>query len=450
MHNITFNVYLDLKTMTRCNILLDEFRSDGFSVNEREWKLSRRITDFFVCLKSGLFHMCGEFCDALVSDNIEHMYVCKFTGISSGEVETRTMYDYMLNKNGSDQSVYNETMNPLYEKNVKMLSKQPLLRHISNMSEESIGIENLEDAIRRSDGLASGIFDLSDVISNKAKETIDYKEKHIIVAFVRLLKMFSKERFQLERKNIEDFQNSMGEELDRYATKCRQANTELIATDMYQITRWKRCQEYIIPDLDLDMTTTTDIALQYARKCLILWAIIRTRTALGRSSPNLFTFSDFIFGAMRLFENGLTINLGIDRGPVTIIERDIYLASFPFSHRTNIEKKGFKMKSKKRVAVDNYYEDGEEKKVKYKRKKKQQVTRKGKNSNKMRSDIELAITQSIIRDSIAPESLMLDSMDYGQIDRDIFIPVNNTIKEINKRRKKSKPNPETIVVDDNT
>ena len=89
------------------------------------------------------------------------------------------------------------------------------------------------------------------------------------------------------------------------------------------------------------------------------------------------------------------------------------------------------------------------KEPKHKRKKKQQVTRKGKNSNKMRSDIELAITQSIIRDSIAPEYLMLDSLDYGQIDRDIFIPINNTTRDTNKRRKKSKPNGDIKDVDNN-
>lgn len=172
--------------------------------------------------------------------------------------------------------------------------------------------------------------------------------------------MFSKERFQLEEKNNRNVHINIQEELDRYATKCKQTNSYIIGINIYQIIRWKRVEEYVTPNIQFNIKSVIDLALMYSKKCIILWSIIRLQTKMGKNNPNLFNFNDFIFSAMKLFETGLVINLGIKNESIIIIEKDVFLASFPFSNITNIKKKKFKT-TKVNFNIFNQYDKNDDK-----------------------------------------------------------------------------------------
>lgn len=323
-------------------------------------------------------------------------------------------------------------MNPLF---YKKQEEEP---------EEGPAIENLQDALARSESLSRDIFDGKDVVSKKIKD-MDGKERFLINAYARFLKFFSEERFNLEKKKTEEYQNEMALETARYFTKCKQNRIVPVATEIYRIIRGKRLQEYAIPDLRFDQRTRSSVALVYARKTVCLYHIIMKYTSLGRNNPSLFPPNDFVAGAIEVLENGIEITHPGCSEPVVILEKDDFLRTFPLTHRTSMEKKGYRISlkniNKRRKNEQDPHQ--EEEYGEYGRRKKhksdntiKKVGRKGKNSNRTRTLIEKAIMESVISMETSPEMLKLENVSFDAIDRNIFYNLNSNNHSDPLRKKK--------------
>lgn len=454
MFNIPFEIYVDTKEGINCNVLLDEFKIDGMSIDPKLWKKVKRIEDLYVCLKSGRFHLCGKNCKKLEMNGKDHIYVCKYTGISLGDVEMKHMYDYMQDNSLDDKRLYKSAQN-LAHGNYFSHQNTGIFHHKrKECIEEGPSIEGIDDALMNSDLLSKNMFDKKDVTSKKMKE-MDRKEKFLINTYSSLLKMFSEERFMIEKKGSTDFEDEISEEVQRYLIKCKQNNRIPVGLEIYQLRRSLRTREYQIPQLQLTSDNRSELALSYAKKCVCMWAIVRTRTKLGAECPNLFPINNFLSSALDILENGLKISRGDGMNPIVVIEKDDFLATFlPQSNNTNANKKGYRISlkninSRRKQSIQEAVEDQEYrnedtatdrymyansgiKKKKGKLKQLKRVGRKGKNHSKMRMDIERAITESIVNRDISPEMLKVESLDYENIDRNIFYNIDSCVNNLRR------------------
>lgn len=455
IYNIPFEIYVDTKHGTNCNVLLDDFKIPGMSIDKSSWKMIKRVEELYVCLKSGRFHICGKYCTRLEMNGKDHMYVCKYTGLSHGDVEMKHMYDYMHENSLDDKRLFKSSQN-FNSVNYFAQHNTGIFHHKrKECIEEGPSIDGLDDALMNSELLSTNMFDKKDVTSKKTKD-MDKKEKFLINTYSNILKMFSEERFKLEKTSTTDFEKEIYDEVQRYFNKCKQNHRIPVALEVYQLRRSLRNRDYKMPQLNLNASNRSEIALSYAKKCVCLWAIIRMRTKIGIENPNLFPTNNFLSSALDILENGLKISRGDGRDPIVIIERDDFLGTFlPQSNRTSSEKKGYRISlkninSRRKQSIQDSVEDQEYRnedtandrymntnssirKIKgSKLKSLKRIGRKGKNHNKMRLDIERAITDSIANMYISPELLKIESMDYENIDRDIFYNVEGCTSNLRR------------------
>lgn len=451
MFNIPFEIYVDGNDGSNCNVLLDEFRINGMNIDTRMWKLVSRIEDLYVCLKSGRFHVCGKYCNKLEMNGKDHLYVCKYTGLSLGDVEMKHMYDYIQDNSPDDKRMY-KAAQELNQGNYFSHQNTGIFHHKrKECIEDGPSIEGMDDAIMNSDLLSKNMFDKRDVTSKKNKD-MDKKSKFLINTYSSLLKMFSEERFVLEKKDSVAFEAEISEEVQRYLIKCKQNNRIPVGLEIYQLRRSLRTRDYKTPQLQLNADNRSELALSYAKKCVCMWAIIRTRTKLGIENPNLFPINNFLSSALDVLENGLKISNGDGCNSIVVIEKDDFLATFlPQSNRTSANKKGYRISLKninnrrkqsmqdtiddqeyrnEDTATDRYMHANSGIKKKTKVKILKRIGRKGKNHNKMRVDIERAITESIVSMDISPEMLKLESLDYDNIDRSIFYNLDTCVNNL--------------------
>ena len=418
-------------------LFIEEFPSKyDEDLKKKRWQTMIHMDQLYVCLKSGIFHLCGEYCTAMQVMGKDHMYICPYTGLSMGDTERKGMFDFITEKSGQDKQMFRDVMNPLYERNHMAFSsssswigKRRKRKRESEFPE--MVVDGLEDAIRRSSALESDIFNRNNIISRNRLKEMNVKEKFMINAYATLIKFFSPERFRLEKRSEDELSRSIRNESERYMNTCISNQTQPIVLELYELIRGMRSQEFIVPDLrSMNQEMRKNLALQYARKCINLWTIVRTRTELGKTQPNLFPFNDFIFGALEVLENGLKIH-SYPR-PIVIIEKDDFLATIPLSNRTSMEKKGYRISLKNinlrraRESNGNGGMDAEEAtgtSWNKKRTKKQikKVGKKGKKANKMRSDIENAMVEAVMNKQVSPEMLRLDSIDYQKVDVGVFL-----------------------------
>jgi len=454
MYQVKFDIYLSNKGTTRCNVLLDEFKTSGMYVDPKEWNLIKTVDCLYVCLRSGEPHLCGNFCNEMEPVGKDHMYVCMHTGMSKGEVEYKNPLEYLPAQSTEEKRLFRHVLNPLYQNNKELLEKFLNKRKYNQvkMMEEGPAIYDLEQAIYNPDSLSSNIFDRSNVVSNLRKNDMSLKQHWLINTYAVLLKQFSFERFNLEEKESQSQDSLTRREAERYFTRCESNNIAPDILYMWQLMRWKRLELYTVPRVELDSKSRSQLALHYATKCIKFYAIVRTKTLLGKENPNRFPYKTFIVAALNIFESGLNIKIKNKGQIVTVIERDPMLAAFSLGNHINTEQKGYRIshtnltkinsklqKKKDFSKIDDSYtttkttpcESQNKKENKIKPEKK--LGKKGKNYSKVRTAIEEAISQSLNEKRTSPEELKIESIDYDMISEEIFVSYNQ--KNFAKKKK---------------
>jgi hypothetical protein len=146
--------------------------------------------------------------------------------------------------------------------------------------------------------------------------------EYILTAALRISILFSRMRYHIDLR--------LSKEATRLANRdvykqFRSGNDDDAISLL--ITQAHALKNRFIPDnLVLCSADRQNFLLSYAKRCLQLWTIIRTRTKIGREERNAFPFSDFVIAAMYIFKSGIYLPPEITHGPgEQILEEDLLL-----------------------------------------------------------------------------------------------------------------------------
>ncbi len=173
------------------------------------------------------------------------------------------------------------------------------------------------------------------------------------------------------------------------------------------------------------MDTKYRLCFRYASKVVILWWLILTRTPMGVEHPELFQFDQFVLAALLLMADGFALpdpyahnsilyhsstdaQEDSDRVPmIELIKGDLILSMLDLNSAIETYLKTFKSNGTKQS------KDGG----------RATATRRNfniKSIDTMRKNMELALSESIIKHRIAPRQLMLNEHEITDVTEDIF------------------------------
>ena len=338
------------------------------------------ISNVYICSKTGKHHFCFPFCkkdDQII--NSDGTYVCKYSNNSQGEMQ-------MIDK--------------FWSKQIKNVNKTNVMNQLNSRTRNSNGEEfdDIETIVRK-----CNLANLEDIMKKK-KNLTSPKNAYLAEAIIRLSRLFCKERFVRDKEIDENAKTDMIALFKKYVNKRNTTGEALYSRDLFTITLAHRRRK----SHNVDMTNLTDaqiinIILLYARKCLELWVVIRTKTPKGIKKPALFPWSEFIESALSVFENGYDISQYDYRYRYTLIEQDSWLPLLPHNS-PYIKEKANNKKSKKN------------------------------NTTKIMNNIYTALTNAIVKHHVQPEELTLSSVDLDRISPETFIKLRNKHKEIKKEK----------------
>jgi ribosomal protein L22 len=232
------------------------------------------------------------------------------------------------------------------------------------------------------------------------------KNQYLGFAILKLSKIFSQSRFEQDMKKEDVRKEEIMKHFHQYVSKSIQKNLPLNTMDLYAIAATIRNKTFN----SVDMRTLTDqqrtyIIVHYAKQCLALWYVIRTRTKIGQSDPKQFPWPEFVDSAMLVFEAGFEISPRDYPYKVVLIPKDPLLSLLPDDNN-----------------VSSYYIS--EQKQQQQNNKKGQNKRKSKKTNqtKIKNNITNALISAVVNENVNPELLKIDTMDLKQmLDTSVFV-----------------------------
>lgn len=334
------------------------------------------IENIYICKHSGLVHFCDTFCKPEDTTlNAEYTYVCKYSGRMTKDIKTVDKF-WTKESKGEKDIVTNPFM-------------------IGTKKKYGEDFTDLETLVYK-----CGSSNIKENGSSKKrrKEMQSLKKVYLMEAIMKLSNYFSEERFEADKQIEMNLVKEIMINFKKYVNKHIQKMKPLIVADLFQICQVMRARKNPLYDLTgISETMRVEMVLHYAKQCLALWTIIRTKTSIGKSKPSLFPWSEFIDSALSVLESGIVIS---DRNyPVhsTIIEQDKFLPLL--SHNSPYLKNKQIKKSKKN------------------------------NVTKITTRICRAIIEAVINENVDPEELLLHSIDIEQIPEDIFLKLRGKQRE---------------------
>lgn len=285
------------------------------------------MEDVFICSKTGHMHVCtSDMCD--YATNPEHTHgdrVCRLTGrvLSERGLVSEFWTPSSVKASSGESFGCSEPVQKSQESNRKMsFSHMPYTK--SSGDDAMIELLMLDDMSSRD----APMQDISAIDNHlkwrRRRRTANrhpYSE-YILTGALRISILFSRMRYHIDLR--------LSKEASRLANR-----------DVYKqfrsgkgddaisllITQAHALKNRFIPDnLVLCSTDRQNFLLSYAKRCLQLWTIIRTRTKIGREERNAFPFSDFVIAAMYIFKSGIYLPPEITHGPgEQILEEDLLL-----------------------------------------------------------------------------------------------------------------------------
>jgi hypothetical protein len=377
--NITCDIWLNKSSATPTHICNKDWckRTAPNSVDYHmihEEKVGT-VNNIYICEKTGTHHFCGKFCkqeSQLI--NSDGIYVCKYSGMSFGE-------SHMIDK--------------FWTKHPKSLDKSLASNPYNSNTRRTI-----EEDFSDYDSLIEKchLGELDEVMKKK-KSCNSTKDLYYTEAIIKLSGFFSKKRFEEDKKMNEHTKNELFGLFKKYVNKKNQANEVLKVSDLETICIAHRKRK----SYNVDMTNITnsqikEIILLYAKRCLELWVVIRTRTPLGIKSPAKFPWIEFIESALAVFETGYDISGDDFRYRYTLIEKDTFLPLLPHNS-SYLRDKSNSRKSKKN------------------------------NVTKIQNNICKALSDAVINHRVEPESLLLSAVRMSNVDDDVFTKLRGKQKE---------------------
>jgi hypothetical protein len=348
------------------------------------------LDEIYACYYSGKEHLCGPFfCKEMNHVNNEGVLVCPISGRTINEV-------YISNKHWKFE--YQRVSGAYTTADSKTRADHDEgidLRDVENLYENchNIGTTPIKIKKRRS-GASSKM--------GGGMETPptgeDLRREYLGFAIVKLALYFSAERFESDMKREKEKEAEILKQFSQYVSKYMQKGLPLNVIDLHIIAcnlRRRSCPA-------VDMRNLTDdqrnfMIRHYARMCLSLWYIVRTRTKKGIEEPKLFSWPDFVDSAMLIFADGFEVSAQDYTHKVTLIPKDPLLGMLP-------EDSGY---------ADGKYQGHSRRKGSSKRSKKI-------NPTKLKNFITTALMNAIVKEHVNPETLRIDILDLETVDTSVF------------------------------
>jgi hypothetical protein len=383
----------------------------------------RRIDDIYVCENTAIPHFCGHFCSSdrqvLNKDNI---YTCPLTGRSlSTEVEVRDQFWNKGNIKQQQQADRETAVNPFKASTNRKRKKS---NNNNEPADPDINIKDVDDILDKCvrmgiqadvvmDALISTKKRKKDGSINSCTPTMTLKTEYLLIAVIKLAKMFSRERFENDMKKEEETQKELLMQFSKYTATKTRSNDILSICELYVIAlqhRKKKCT--VIDFTGLTDTQRKGLIMYYAKMCIALWYVVVTKTTMGQKKTD-YPWYEFIDSAMRLFETGLIIS-ELDYGrKVTIIEPDPFLALLTDDNSY----------MKNNSNNNNNEDTAPQRRDSYKTGVHQQRHSKKNNLTKIKNATSMAITFAVIKDGIPPERLRPEMVDFDTIDEKAFTKI---------------------------
>jgi hypothetical protein len=134
--------------------------------------------------------------------------------------------------------------------------------------------------------------------------------KYLMSATVCVAILFSRERYVIDMRSADNSLRLANREVYKHHRANKSADAVTLFVVQTHALRHRSVSHY----LDLPADERKMFTLSYARRCVALWYLIRTRTKRGESDPNLFPIAEFVVAAMYIFANGIYLPPEVTRG----------------------------------------------------------------------------------------------------------------------------------------
>lgn len=255
---------------------------------DEHWIALARETALFICAQSGVMHRCDDACTYAEIDDTSAERVCRLTGLVRGAI----FRDKYWNPN-RNQQLKSERMFSVFTRDGG--------RIVVGGTTASDRLANTLNQIF----LATDNATLLSLISTRRPAKQSLREAYFVTAVGKIAMLFSQQRIReaddakrrLVQRHIASLANYVQERRDRvvYMTAARRASANLKRAQQQSLVR-------ALPD-----EIRRQLVLEWAQRCVRFWYIMRTRTELGRETPQAISFYEFIDAAIHLFAEGIAV-----------------------------------------------------------------------------------------------------------------------------------------------
>jgi hypothetical protein len=382
----------------------------------------------YVCRETGIPHFCGPKCDQ-IRINKDKMKYCRLTGFDFGEV-------VMDNKMAYDKAKTKE-----YEDNEQATSTEGYVMGIPKRKKDDetddgfkLDTDNIAEL---GEGAIIGMYLNETKRKNSAISNETRKDEFHNIAYIKIYALFSETQLDLE-ENIRETSNQkeLDTEMTRYLNRASQTKKALNTQEMLLIALGHHKRKANPIKMNFNDVDRRTISLYYAKRVMTLWYIIRTKTEHGRNNPSLFPHREFIIPALSVMQNGFEIAQDEIGYRATVIEPDKLLQARrldgvarianKFSY-ANSEKRNIKKSQSLDTGIDNHEALLSD-----------LIGRKKSQSDKIRTNIEIALRSAIKDEHKSPEELKLESLHYEELDIDEVFRNDEKAKRIKKQKTTNK------------
>ncbi len=413
------------------------------------------FSELYVCALTGLTHACGTFCDS-TGPNGEGLNVCRLTNKGAlSDPQIMPVFHSRYNRLRQDSDT--RMNNPFLEMGRNFRGSWKNGNRFRAYRSPSKDLD-METAMLNSEGLSESDV-LCEFIDPTRKRGVpsskfcDVKEDHLKFAFLKLLRLFSQERFDKELKFNERITWTISLQLEKYVNKTEQLGISRNATDMYTIASNGRNESNAFPAVRLDPNRRRGLAIFYAHRCLAFYVIVRSKTEMGRADRKKFPFSEFVIAAMQLFQTGFHIKKDAANAyDVIVIEKDELLDAIPITDDTLSTDPGQDGYAERTNSVSHHPPvfhpsngEGTKKNKKEKEEEERNNRRRRRNNNNnnnkrlkycVKRNIEEALYSAVVIEGVSPELLKPSDVGYETMDETVFF--NDRVAGVRYGKKKRK------------
>jgi ribosomal protein S10 len=269
------------------------------------------------------------------------------------------------------------------------------------------------------------------VLPYKMNHQPEMKVQYLGLSTIMLSSFFAASRFKMDMKREDRCKEYIYESLRVYLSKMTQRGLVPSIPDMMERVNIIRAKSFTTVNMTrLEDEQRAFLIEFYAKRCLALWYIIKTKTELGKTNPKAFPWPEFVNSAMDVLQDGLVVS-DFKRGTyVVLINPDPFLKLLPSDRESPFleqkRKQSRKVNNSKKKKSSN---DSINNVMSNNKFKKAPRTKKLDRTN-IKTNINIAMHQAIVLYGVHPEELRTENVNFETMDNKEFIPLRGKDKVV--------------------